>query len=125
MGGILSVSTDYHTIGKTSIKAEEGPNGTCSMDSVYIISSEDIGKEYTVSFDGYCTNACTVILYYRITNADGSATITNTLTMPANISNHMVLTLNEIPSGTYSIAFRVNSNQKNPCYVTNIDMKIQ
>ena len=125
MGGVLSVSTEYHTIGKTSIKSEVGPNGTCSVDSVYLISAQDIGKEYTVSFDAYCTNVCTVILYYRVTNAGGSATITNTLSMPENISNHMVLTLNEIPEGVYSIAFRVTSNQKNPCYVTNVDMKIQ
>ena len=125
MGGILSVSTEYHTIGETSIKSEVGSNGTCSLDSVYLIASQDIGKEYTVSFDAYCTNDCTVILFYRVTNASGSATIIDTVSMAGNISNHMILTSNKIPEGIYSITFRVTSNQKNPFYVTNVDMRIQ
>ena len=125
MGGVLSVSTEYHTIGETSIKSGVGSNGTCSLDSVYLITSQDIGKEYTVSFDAYCTNVCTVSLFYRVTSGSGSATLINTLSMPENISNHIVLTLNRISEGIYSIFFRVINTQKAPCYVTNVDMRIQ
>lgn len=125
MGGILSVSDEYHKIGKTSIKSIANPQNQCSVDAVYVISSQDIGKSFTTTFDAYSTNNCETILYYRITNEAGSATITNTITVPANNNTPITLTLSEIPSNVYSVCFRLTSVNAAPIYVDNIIMNVQ
>ena len=125
MGGTLSVSDEFSTNGTKSIKSSPDYNNKCTADCVYIISNNDIGKEITMEFDTYSTSACTIIMYYRANNASGPATITSTITSPANIINHITVTLNEIVSNTYSVVFRVTSNTQQPLYIDNVTINTQ
>ena len=125
MGGILSVSKEFSTNNDRSIKSSYDPTGDkCSVDCVYLISSTDIGKEIMMEFDTYSTSKCSIQTYYRSDNSEGIGTITSTITSPANIKNHITVTLNEIVTNTYSVAFRVTSVTNEPIYIDNVHINI-
>ena len=125
MGGILSVSKEFSTNNDRSIKSSYDPTADkCSVDCVYLISSTDIGKEIMMEFDTYSTSKCSIQTYYRSDNSGGIGTITSTITSPANIKNHITVTLNEIVANTYSVAFRVTSVTNEPIYIDNVHINI-
>ena len=125
MGGILSVSNEYPTIGTTSIKASPDNNNKCSVDTVHVISASDIGKKIIFYFDLYSTNTIILSVYYRLTSNTGQGVVTSTISAPGNMVNHMILTLDEILENTYSVSFRASSNKQQPIYIDNIHINIQ
>lgn len=125
MGGILSVSNEYSTIGTTSIKASPDDSNRCSVDTVHVISASDIGKKIIFYFDLYSSDITTLTVYYRLNSSTGQGVLLSTISAPGNIVNHMILTLDDIVENTYSVSFRVTSNNQQPVYVDNVNVNIQ
>ena len=125
MGGILSVSNEFSTIGTTSIKASPDDNNKCSVDTVHVISASDIGKKIIFYFDLYSSGIITLTVYYRLNSSTGQGVVLSTISAPGNIVNHMILTLDEIIENTYSVAFRASSNNQQPFYIDNLRINTQ
>lgn len=125
MGGRITVSEEYFTIGKTSIKSSPDYTNKCSVDTVYVTTSEDIGKKIIFKFDTYSSDNINITLYYRLNSRTGPGVISSTISAPGNMTNNMILTLNNIVENTYSVSFRVTSNTQQPVYVDNVIVNIQ
>lgn len=125
MGGILSVSNEYSTLGKTSIKSTPDNQNKCSLDFKHVITNTDIGKQAIFDFDTYSSKNTVASLYYRLNSNAGSGVILNTINVPGNITTHVHFELDEIVENTYSVCFRVSSSQVQPVYVDNIRLNIQ
>lgn len=120
MGGTLSVSTEYSTIGETSIKSTAS-SGTASVDVNYIITNGEMGKHATFIFDAYSPDNTNVFLCYRDQEKD--AYISTSAVLPKETSTRMTLSIT-IPNDAYSVFIRL-SNNISILYITNATLNIQ
>lgn len=112
MGGRLSVTDEYNTIGHKSLKSTT-TGSTTSIDMVYVVNEEQIGCMGTISFDAYSISRFDVFLIFRSGSSSGSPSVKSSLSVPANEDTHVTLTIPEILSDTYSIFVRLQSNTNN------------
>lgn len=112
MGGKLSVTDEYNTIGHKSLKSTTTGSAT-SIDMIHVVNEEQIGHTGVVSFDTYSISNFNVHLMFRIGSSSGSASIKTTIGVPADENTHVTLTIPEILSDTYSIFVRLLSNSNN------------
>lgn len=125
MGGVLSVSDEYYSnICSKSIKVTPNSFNKSTIDVNYLISSEDIGKSASISFDMFADKSTTIYLMSRTESASGSATIITSVGAPANESTHISLDLNEILANTYSIFIRISVEDGGTAYTNNFKLNI-
>lgn len=120
MGGKLSVSTEYHTLGKTSIKSTKTTT-EASVDMQYSISSNEWGKTVTFIFDAYSPDNTNIFLCYRDVNS--AAHIDKSLILPLESSTHITLST-IVPDESTAVFLRL-SNSISSVYITNITLNIQ
>lgn len=119
MGGILSVTEEYNTIGNKSLKSTTDNGSVTSIDVIYIINEEQIGHTGTVSLDVYSTSNFMAYLIFRNNSSSGQASIKSNIWVPANESTHITLTIPEILSNTYSVFVRLHNNNKDDIFMDN------
>lgn len=112
MGGSLSVTDEYKTIGHKSIKSTMR-GGTASLDMVYVVSSDQIGKPGMASLDVYSESSFTTYLCFREGGSSGSAVIKSAIGVPGDENTHIIFTVPEVLSTTYSIFVRLLSRNDN------------
>ena len=120
MGGTLSVSTEYSTIGETSIKSTAS-SGTASVDVNYIITNGEMGKHATFIFDTYSPDNTNVFLCYR--DQEKNAYMSTSAILPKETSTRMTLSIT-IPNDAHSVFIRL-SNNISTLYITNATLNIQ
>ena len=123
MGGGLSVTDEYKTIGHKSIKSTR-ESSNASIDMNYIILLEDVGKTGVVSFDTYSETNFNTSLLFRKGDGLGSAVVKSSLGVPAGETTHVTFTIPEIQSDTYSVFVRL-LNAKDNVYADNFVLKLE
>ena len=123
MGGRLSVTTEYNTIGYKSLKSTTD-GSTTSIDMIHVVTEEQIGHTGLVSFDAYSISNFNVYLMFRIGSSSGSPSIKTSVVVPADKNTHVTLTIPEILSDTYSIFVRLQSNSNNDLFVDNFVLNL-
>lgn len=110
MGGTFSISDEYKTIGHKSLKSTRG-DGKASIDLNYIVTDAQIGKTGTVSFDAYSASSRSEAdLIFRDGSSSGAASIKSSVVVPSDESTHVIFTIPEIQSTTYSVVVRLLNN---------------
>ena len=123
MGGRLSVTDEYNTIGNKSLKSTTA-GSTTSIDMIHVVNEEQIGHTGVVSFDTYSISNFNVHLMSRIGSSSGSASVKTAIAVPADKNTHVTLTIPEILSDTYSIFVRLQSNSNNDLFVDNFVLNL-
>lgn len=119
MGGSLSVSREYSTIGETSIKSTK--TNEASVDVIYSVSNNELNKQVTFVFDAYSPDNTNIFLSYRDINSTAHI-ITSTI-LPKEMSTKITLSA-IIPPDADTVFIRV-SNSVSLIYVTNVVINIQ
>lgn len=120
MGGQLSVSTEYSTIGGTSIKSTK-TSSRASLDVNYFIPNEKLGKKITFIFDAYSPDNTYVYLFCRDVNS--IANMITSIELPKKTNTQIILSTT-IPDDSVSVFIRL-SNSFSSVYITNITINIQ
>lgn len=118
MGGRLSITDEYSTIGCKSLKSTT-TGSTTSIDMIHIVTEEQIGRSGLISLDAYSISDFKVYLIFREDSSSGPSSIKLTVDVPANESTHVTLTIPEILSDVYSVILRVQNNNKDDIFMDN------
>ena len=89
MGGRLSVTNEYNTIGYKSLKSTTD-GSTTSIDMIHVVTEEQIGHTGLVSFDAYSISNFNVYLIFRIGSSSGSPSIKTTIGVPADENTQVI-----------------------------------
>ena len=123
MGGRLSITNEYNTIGYKSLKSTTD-GSTTSIDMIHVVTEEQIGHTGLVSFDAYSISNFNVDLCWRSGSSSGSASVKTTIGVPADENTHVVITIPEIPDNTYSVFVRLQNNNKDDLFVDNFVLNL-
>lgn len=123
MGGRLSVTDEYNTIGHKSLKSTT-VGSTTSIDMIHVVTEEQIGHTGVVSFDAYSISNFNAYLCWRSGSDSGSASIKATILVPADENTHVTITIPEIPDNTYSVFVRLHNNNNDDLFVDNFVLNL-
>lgn len=117
MGGTLSITNEYNTIGSKSIQS------TKSIDMNYIINDDEIGKTGVISFNTYALNSFNAALLFREDSSSGLAVRQAYVDVPGNENVTVTFTIPKISSSTYSIFVRI-INESKDVFADNFILKL-